>query len=244
MRIKAGLKLGLVVLGLGIFGLGTGITAQAKTKNVIDHRDSAATNRILKAQGFRLNVLIARKDGVTAVQLTQKQGGKRYESLVAEKTGSNAAVVQTTIYQGKKHLKSYSTDWWCHPAGRFHQDLVAEDKHAAKMTYVIAAKTGVRALEVMPPNAEVATSQKWRMTGQAAIAADLVMNRQSLRRQKKAAFRHGKGLLVLNTKMDGQIQTAKKYLKEYKGVAKQSPKLWRQYQNLRKKLLTAENSIG
>lgn len=98
MRIKAGLKLGLIVLGLGILGLGTGITAQAKTKNVIDHRDSAATNRVLKAQGFRLNVLVARKDGVTAVQLTQKQGGKRYESLVAEKTGSNAAVVQTTIY--------------------------------------------------------------------------------------------------------------------------------------------------
>ncbi|MCH5464976.1 hypothetical protein [Levilactobacillus tujiorum] len=52
MRIKAGLKLGLIVLGLGILGLGTGITAQAKTKNVIDHRDSAATIGSLKHKAF------------------------------------------------------------------------------------------------------------------------------------------------------------------------------------------------
>lgn len=239
MRMKDCLKLVLTVAVLGLISLGAGTTAQAKTKNVIDHKDCAATNQIFKSQGFRMTALFAKKNGLTVTALTKWQGGKRYEFAVGERADSNGERVQMSIYQGKRLVGKHNTNWWCHPAGQFQKDVVAQnDKDAA---YSIASKNQVWSISIVNPQKKVATSVNWQLAGQAAIAADLAMNRKALKQQEKRVFKQGKNVMVFDTLNDKRIRTMENFLKKYKRAAKQSPKLWKQYKQVRHEKEYVEN---
>lgn len=231
MRMKDCLKLVLAVAVLGVISLGAGTTAQAKTKNVIDHKDCAATNQIFKSQGFHMTALLAKKNGLMVTALTKWQGGKRYEFAVGEWSYSNAERVQMSIYQGKKLVGEHRTTWAIHPAGQFQKDVLAQNQKDA--AYIVASKNKVWSISMFNPQKTVATSENWQLAGQAAIAADLAMNRKALKHQEKSAFKQGKNVIIFDTQNDKRIRRMENFLKKYKRAAKQSPKLWKQYKQVR-----------
>ncbi len=239
LRVKDGLKLGLTVMVFGLVSLGAGITAQAKTKNVIDHKDCAATNKIFKAQGFKLSLLRVPKNGETYVAaFSKKQAGKRYEFIAGEQPAGNAVKVDLVVYQGKKVVSRKST-LWGHVGGKYDQDLVSQNSQ--NETYMIASKTKTWSIKRMSPYNKVATSTAQQLMGSAAVRADMAFNRSSLEYQADLAGNQGKNLLVLNKQMDNTYWQGKKFLKNYKAYANYSKKSKKLYRTLQKNVAYLEN---
>ncbi|WP_155823032.1 hypothetical protein [Levilactobacillus parabrevis] len=239
MRLRACLKLGLTVMAFGLVSLGAGVTAQAKTKNVIDHKDCVATNKIFKAQGFELSVLRVPKNGeIYVAAFTKKQAGKRYEFVAGEQPAGNAVKVNMIVYQGKK-VVSRKSSLWGHVGGKYYKDLVSQNNQ--NETYMIASKTKTWSLKILPPHNKVVTATAQQLMGSAAMRADIAFNRNSLEYHADLAANQGKNLLVLNQQDDKAYWQGKKILKKYKAYANYSKKTKKMYQRLQRNVAYLEN---
>lgn len=239
MRVKDCFKLVLTVVVFGLVSLGVGVTAQAKTKNVIDHKDCAATNKIFKAQGFKLSLLRVPKNGeIYNAAFSKKQDGKRYEFIAGEQPAGNAVKVNMVVYQGKK-VVSQKLSLWGHVGGKYDKDLVSPNNQ--NNTYMIASKTKTQSIKVTSPHDQVATSTAQQLMGSAAMRADMAFNRNSLEYHADLAANQGKSLLVLNQQDDKAYWQGKKILKKYKAYANYSKNTKKMYRRLQKNVAYLEN---
>ncbi len=239
MRVKDCFKLVLTVVVFGLVSLGVGVTAQAKTKNVIDHKDCASTNKIFKAQGFKLSLLRVPKNGeIYIAAFSKKQDGKRYEFIAGEQPAGNAVKVNMVVCQGKK-VVSRKSSLWGHVGGKYYKDLVSPNSQ--NETDMIASKTKTWSIKILPPHDQVATSTAQQLMGSAAMRADMAFNRNSLEYHADLAANQGKSLLVLNQQDDKAYWQGKKILKKYKAYANYSKNTKKKYQRFQKNVAYLEN---
>jgi len=239
LQLRECLKLGLTVMAFGLVSLGAGVTAQAKTKNVIDHKDCASTNKIFKAQGFKLSLLRVPQNGeIYIAAFSKKQDGKRYEFIAGEQPAGNVVKVNMVVYQGKR-VVSRKSSLWGHVGGKYDKDLVSPNNQ--NDTDMIASKTKTWSIKVMPPHDQVATSTAQQLMGSAAMRADMAFNRNSLEYHADLAMNKGKSLLVLNQQDDKAYWQGKKILKKYKAYANYSKNTKKKYQRLQKNVAYLEN---
>jgi len=217
----------LITSLLVLIGVTGTITAQAKTRNVIDTQDSAPIGKLFRAQGYQFQTLVKKTSGICVVSFVQREPGKQYHFLAQINPELDGVGLEMKAYQNKK-LVAHSRTLWQYQTGQFAKDLVMDD--LLDNAYVMASNTKVWAERIFPEKAMQKLSENTIVAGHAAARANRVFTSKSLIKQEKHATRVGKDLVVLQPSWSKKIIRVKQFMADYRKAkthTKQETKIYR-----------------